>query len=418
MDENEKKQAVALFRYGIIAPVLHAATGTQARYFRRLAEKDLEVPGLGRRRYSVSTFKSWLRSYRQQGLEGLRPSRRRDAGTSRVISPELSVLIGELLTRFPQMAVHQLREHLVEQGLITSRRISESTLRRHIRSADLRPSPTSLPPSRKHFEKPCANDLWTMDFMHGPRLKVGRRLHKTYLVAALDDHSRFLTLARFYPRENSAVVISELQQALARHGLPRILYCDNGSPFSSRQLTLASARLGIALVHSKPYDPASRGKIERFFRTLRQRFLSALDPARLTLAELNDHLDVWIEHDYHRRHHSGIGETPLGRYLRSLASIRPRRVSRAELDTVFYRTLERTVRRDSTVSIARTLWEVPSRFIGRRIQIRHPEGRPNELYLFVGDQPLARLHRVDAAKNANSPRRPRFSIQHHKDQDS
>ena len=419
MNAKEKRQAVALFRYGVIAPVLHAAAGTQSQYFGRMAQKELDVPGLSTRRYSVATFKSWLRRYRQEGLDGLVPKRRSDAGRSRVISEQLSTHISELLTRHPRVPVNRLREQLMTSGHITSRRISEATLRRHIARAGLRPQVKAEPKARKHFEKPYANDLWVMDFMHGPKVRLGRRLRKTYLAAAIDDHSRFLTLARFYTRENSAVVVSALKQAFSRHGLPQILYCDNGSAFSSQQLTLASARLGVALVHSKPYDSPSRGKVERFFRTLRQGFLSLLDledMEALTLDDLNAHLAHWLEQDYHRRRHSGICETPLARYLRSLGSIRRRTVSRAELDRVFYRTLQRSVRNDCTVSINRQLWEVPPLYMGRRIEIRHPEGRPSELFLFEDDQPVARLHRVDAAQNATSPRRPRFSIHPQEDE--
>ena len=416
MKGKEKRQAVALFRYGVIAPVLHAAAGSQARYFGRMARKELDVPGLGRRRYSVATFKSWLRRYRQEGLDGLLPKRRSDAGRSRVISDQLSAHISELLARHPRMPVNRLREQLVASGHITSHRICEATLRRHIRRAGLRPQLKPAPKARKHFEKPHANDLWVMDFMHGPKLRAGRRRRKTYLAAAIDDHSRFLTLARFYTRENSAVVVSALKEAFSRHGLPRILYCDNGSPFSSKQLTLASARLGIALVHSKPYDSPSRGKVERFFRTVRSSFLATLDLKGLSLDDLNPRFTHWLEQDYHRRRHSGISETPLARYLRSLASIRRRTVSRAEMDRVFYRTLQRRVRNDCTVSIARRLWEVPPQYIARRIEIRHPEGRPTELFLFEDDQPVARLHRVDAAQNATSPRRPRFSIHPQEDE--
>ncbi len=416
MKGKQKRQAVALFRYGVIAPVLHAAAGSQARYFGRMARKELDVPGLGRRRYSVATFKSWLRRYRQEGLDGLLPKRRCDAGRSRVISEQLSAHISELLARHPRVPVNRLREQLVASGHITSRRISESTLRRHIKRAGLRPQVKPAPKARKHFEKPHANDLWVMDFMHGPKVPLGRRRRKTYLAAAIDDHSRFLTLARFYTRENSAVVVSALQKAFSRHGLPQILYCDNGSAFSSKQLTLACARLGVALVHSKPYDSPSRGKIERWFRTLLQGFLSLLDLEALTLDDLNARLSQWLEQDYHRRRHSSICETPLERYLRSLASIRRRTVSRAELDRVFYRTLHRTVRNDCTVSIARRLWEVPPQYTGLRIEIRHPEGRPSELFLFEDDQPVVRLHRVDAAQNATSPRRPRFSLPDEEDE--
>jgi hypothetical protein len=172
----------------------------------------------------------------------------------------------------------------------------------------------------------------------------------------------------------------------------------------------------VALVHSKPYDPSSRGKVERFFRTVRRSFLAELKTEALTVDQLNDRFQRWVDQRYHRRCHSSTGQPPIERFLRSLGSIQPRIATPVELDRVFYRTLFRTVRNDATVSIQRVLWEVPPQYIGNRIEIRHPEGRHHELFLFEQDQPVARLHRVDAAQNANSPQRPRFNIQNPEDE--
>lgn len=415
MKEN-LRQAVALFRYAIIAPVLFSHSTTQAEHFRQMSKVHHEVPGLGPRRYQPATFKNWLKKYRRNGLEGLFPKTRSDAGTSRVISRELSDHIREVLLEMPLLSATRLREKLVDSGHVASPCISEATLCRHIKQNDLRPPDAPPAKARKHFEKPFANDLWIMDFMHGPRLKTApNRVQKTYLAAAIDDHSRFLTLGCFYTRENARVVVTALQLAFQRHHLPRILYCDNGAPFSSQLLTLGCARLGVALVHSKPYDPSSRGKIERFFRTVRRSFLAELNTEALSVTQLNDRFRLWLDQRYHRRCHASTGEPPIERFLRSLGSIRPRIATPMELDRVFYRTLFRTVRNDATVTIQRRLWEVPPQYIGRRIEIRHPEERPNELVLFEQDQPIVRLHRVDAAQNANSPQRPRFNIQNPED---
>ena len=193
--DRDKRQSIAIFRYGIIARVLHAPAG-QGAYFRQLAREELPVPFLGPRRYSEATFKAWLRAYRRQGLEGLMPTSRSDRGHSRVIGSELSRLIQTLLAQHPSLSVPQLRELLIAAGHITSRRISEATLRRHIKQARLRP-PQPPPRPRKKFEKPQANDLWILDFMHGPRVPLlgRRRPRPTYLLAAIDDHSRFLPVA-------------------------------------------------------------------------------------------------------------------------------------------------------------------------------------------------------------------------------
>lgn len=409
MDEK-KREEIAVFRYGVIAAVLHGGTERQSEYFTRLAQTRLEAPRLGPRLYSVPTFKSWLRKYRRHGLEGLKPKSRSDCGRPRVIPEALSQAVAQILAAHPRMGVPQLRQRLVRQGLISSRSPSPATLRRHIAQAGLRPAGPE-PKGRKPFEKPNANDMWTIHFMHGPKLpRSGRRRPaKTYLLAAIDDHSRFVAAAAFYPREDAAVLSQALQLALLRHGLPKILYCDNGSAFSSAHLTRACAQLGVALVHSKPYDSPSRGKIERFFGTVRRCFLAADRFGGLD--GLNDSFRQWLEQDYHRKVHSSTGERPLDRYMRSLARSRRPAPSRQELEWVFYRELTRRVRNDCTVAVRGALWEVPSRHIGQKVQIRHPEGAPEDLHLFEEGAPVCRLHRVRLAENADQPPALRFSLQ-------
>ena len=410
--DDAKRLEIATFRYGVIAPVLHDQGKGQMEYFRLMASRRLDVPHVGLRRYAPGTFKSWLRCYRRDGLDGLMPKKRSDAGFQRAITPEMSRRISEILADYPRISVIHLREMLITEGLITSSRASETTIRRHIRSEGLRPPSEESPKARKRFEKPQANDLWTLDFMHGPRVKgAGRTRVRTYLAAAVDDHSRYLPLGEFLSTETYSALASALKVAFLRHGLPKMLYCDNGSAFSSADLALACARLGVALVHSKPYDSPSRGKIERFFGTVRSRFLAVADLNRMTsLDRLNSLFDEWLEHDYHRRVHSGVKERPLDRYMRSLASSRPRKVSREELDLVFYRTLRRKVRNDCTVSIARRLWEAPVDWMGKTVEIRHPLEKPDELYLFAGGKPVCSLRPVNLIENARTSKPIRFSL--------
>lgn len=410
--DDAKKLEIATFRYGIIAPVLHGQGTGQMEYFRKMASRPLDVPHVGPKRYAPGTFKSWLRLYRRDGLDGLIPKRRVDAGAVRVITPEMNRRISEILADHPRMSVTYLRELLIDEGIVTSKSPSETTLRRHIRTEGLRPPSADPPTARKRFEKPRANDLWTLDFMHGPRVRGPRRSKiKTYLAAAIDDHSRYLPLGVFLAAETYSALASALKVAFLRHGLPKTLYCDNGSAFSSADLALACARLGVALVHSKPYDSPSRGKIERFFGTVRSRFLAVVNLGESTSLEyLNTLFDEWLEHDYHRRIHSGIKERPLDRYMRSLASSRPRKVSREEIDLVFYRTLKRKVRGDCTVSIARRLFEVPADWIGKTVEIRYPLDEPDKLYIFSAGNPVCRLRPVNLVDNARTTKPIRFSL--------
>ena len=410
--DDAKRLEIATFRYGVIAPVLHDQGKGQMEYFRLMASRRLDVPHVGLRQYAPGTFKSWLRRYRRDGLDGLMPKKRSDAGSQRVITPFMSQRIREILADHPRISVIHLREMLIAEELIASNRASETTIRRHIRSEGLRPPSEEPPKARKRFEKPQANDLWTLDFMHGPRVKGSRRSRvKTYLAAAIDDHSRYLPLGEFLSTETYSALASALKVAFLRHGLPKMLYCDNGSAFSSADLALACARLGVALVHSKPYDSPSRGKIERFFGTVRSRFLAVANLDKTTsLERLNSLFDEWLEHDYHRRVHSGVKERPLDRYMRSLASSRPRKISREELDLVFYRTLRRKVKNDCTVSIAGRPWEAPADWMGKTVEIRHPLENPDQLYLFAGGKPVCRLRPVNLVENARTTKPIRFSL--------
>jgi putative transposase len=123
-------------------------------------------------------------------------------------------------------------------------------------------APQKKPTDRRKFEAELPNDLWQSDVMHGPKVHVDGKRRKTYLIAVIDDHSRLICHGQFYLSEKLACYLQALEQALLKRGLPRKLYVDNGPAFRSRHLEQVTASLGIALIHSKPYKPQGRGKID------------------------------------------------------------------------------------------------------------------------------------------------------------
>ena len=151
--------------------------------------------------------------------------------------------------------------------------------------------------------------LWMADFMHGPKLRDGRHFKKAILHAIIDDASRYVISARFYWHETVEVLLTEMMIAARRFGLCQRFYTDNGASYSSTHLKQVCARLGIHLVHTPPYRPQGRGKVERFFRTVREQFLSGQQNV-LTIDELNSNLNDYLA-EYHQRPHSGIGISPL-----------------------------------------------------------------------------------------------------------
>lgn len=411
--DKKTKEKIALFRYGIVAPVVNDSVSNKIEYLRQMADKEHDVPYWGRKWYKVETFRSWVKLYRRDGFDALMPKSRGDKGKSRKIDDQLAQYITNALYSFPFLSGSALYRLLVSEGKIEVGGINEGTLRKFIRDNNLRQQATQdmvdALKVRKKFEKEHINELWTADCMHGPYVKFEEqtRKHKVFLIAAIDDYSRVICARGWFWNENSISLEIALKEAIGGFGLPKAIYCDNGSLFSSFHLQLACARLGIALIHSKPYDSPSRGKIERFFRTVRDKFLSMLDLAEIKNPDqLNQRFEQWLEKEYHKHPHNGInGERPMDRFMedskKTPNSIK--RVSKEELDRAFQITIHRKVKNDSTISVNGILYECPPEFIGKKIEIRYPSDNPQDLTLYQDDKPLVRIKRTNPHENANPP---------------
>ncbi len=245
---------------------------------------------------------------------------------------------------------------------------SPRTLQRQFARLELNTRPDGKPPRAfGRFEAEAPNVRWTGDALHGP--KVGGR--KAYLMAFLDDHSRAFTGYRWAHAEDTLALQNALRIGLSARGIPSVLYLDNGSAMVSGQLARALAVLGIRLVHSRPGQPAGRGKIERVFRTVRDQFLVELDTpgaaARIGgLDELNAKFSAWVETVYHQRVHSETGQTPLQRFL---ADGPPAQPTAAQLSEAFAWSHDRVVTKTATISLHGNTYQVDPALTGRRIEI-------------------------------------------------
>ncbi len=340
--EEERRKQIALFKYALIAPVLQKNVQVQMQYFREVTQKDYEVPHGGRRRFKAATLKSWLRLYRQYGFDGLLPKSRADKGQPRKINLSMAEAIEAVVQQYPTLSASAIYRLLISEGKLHATQLTEGTLRKYMKDKGLKDKTPPLP--RKKFEKAHINDLWIADCMHGPYIHCGKKKRKVFLIAIVDDHCRVIVGGRFFFHENSISLEIVLKEAIRRFGLPKVLYCDNGSLFSSAHLQLACAGLGVALVHSRPYDSPSRGKIERFFRTVRQKFLPFVDiPELKDIQQLNSHFGRWLNHEYHKQLHHGINTKPMDRLMEALKDTPIKRVSEAQLDRAFEFTLYRKV---------------------------------------------------------------------------
>jgi transposase InsO family protein len=389
-ESGQRADAVALFRYGLIADLVHLPPGERGLYarLRKKATQTYDIPGSRRGKVAAETLRGWLQLWRRGGFEALRPKPRADQGQARAIPAEMADLLCMIKDDRRDLSVRMVIEAARASGEVpTDLELAPATVHRLLAGKGLmakRPDdPTSK--DRRHFAFAKANELWMSDVMHGLAVPVdGRRRHKTYLLGLLDDATRVVPYARFAFAENTAAFLPVLEQGIRRRGIPERLYVDNGAVYRSHHLALVCAKLGITLIHSRPYVPQGRGKVERFFRTVRMQLLPVLSPADTTsLDALNRRLWAFIEGEYHQRPHKGLdGETPLDRWAQVSDEVRLPQPG-ADLGALFLFEEKRKVARDRTVSLRGVLYEVDAMLVGQTVALRFDPtqpGRPVEVW--------------------------------------
>lgn len=403
---DDKAEKIALFRYGLIASLVlePLPRGELTRRAEEIAARLYDIPHSQRRSLSVDTLLDWAQRYRREGLSALAPKPRQDRGQPRVITPQTAALIERLKRENPHRTGTALLQQLTGEHQQAS--LSASTLYRFLRDHGLTERELLLQKAAAHkkYEAEFANQIWQSDMLFGPWVQrpSGGKM-QVFLQATLDDASRLIPHAQFYPDQGLDSYLDCLRQAVGTRGVPTRLYMDNGKIYRSPQLARIAASIGILTVHTPPYQPEGRGKIERFFRSVREQFLANLDPnVLLTLEQLNDRLWHWLDTFYHRSEHSSLGTTPLLRWQRDIERIRQLPPS-TDLRRLFFHRADRLVRRDSTFVLRHRFFEAPPHLAGKRIEVRFDplDLTRLEIYWEGQSQGMARL--VDAILNGQLP---------------
>lgn len=389
MLEEKTRQQIALFRYGLIADLVHRRERERGLYvlLREKAARSYEIPGSRRTRVAVETLRDWLGAYRRGGFEALYPKPRRDQGRARAIPQEVADLLCSIKEERPALSVALVIEQAKSSGSISeSLYLAPATVHRLLSRSglmDKKPTePTSKDRRRFAFEK--ANELWMSDVMHGPAvIAENKRKRKTYLIAFLDDATRVVPYATFAFSENTAAFLPALQQAIRRRGVPQRLYVDNGAAYRSHHLALVCAKVGITLIHARPYQPQGKGKQERWFRTVRMQLLSRLhEDDTKSLEALNRKLWSWVEAEYHQTPHRGLdGVTPFDRWAMSADDVLL--ADSAVIEELFFFEQIRKVQKDRTVSLLGLVYEVDASLVGQTVTLRFDPsrmGRPIDVY--------------------------------------
>ena len=383
MTDAEYRQALALFRYGLIAEFVHLPANSRGLYarLREKAAHEYSIPGSKRTRVAAETMRHWLSAYRRGGFDALVPKGRSDRGRPRTLPQSVADALLTLKDEQPHLSIPQLIHAVLESGSAPpDLHLPPSTVHRLLARAGLmhRAAPEQTSTDRRRFAFERAGELWMSDVMHAVSVGVeGQRRRKSYLIAFIDDATRVVPYCAFALTENTPAFLAVFKQALLRRGIPQRLYVDNGANYRSQHLALVCARLGIALIHARPYQPAGKGKIERWFRTVRAQFLSRLVSADVqSLDTLNRSLWAWVEAEYHHSPHRGLDDqTPLDRWAMSADQLRlpdPQ----IDLEALFLFEAKRRVQRDRTVSLNGTLFEVDAALVGQTVTLRYDPAAP------------------------------------------
>lgn len=409
MMDEKTRQAIALKRFSIISPIVSGNVKNNTEYFQDLSKAPVDMPYLGTKQYHYKTFESWLYDYYRYGLDGLTPGFRSDRGKSRKISIETGDKIKTYRKENPKIPVTILYEKLVAEKIINPMELSRSTVYRYVADLVL-PSSEEGNNESLRFSYQYPGEMWQGDILYGPYIQVGRQKKQTYLHAFIDDATRMITYSRFYFEQNFETLRISLKEGMLINGIPRLLYTDNGKIYRSQQLEYICASLGCTLLHSQPYVPQGRGKIERYFNTVRMRFLSSLRAEDLVSIDvLNSAYENWLETDYQKKGHSALhGKTPHQMFIDGIDKVRLV-TDRKQFSENFLLRVSRKVCHDASIQIDNILFETDSCIAGKRIEVRYEpewlEDMTKNLLLYEDGKQIGNAKHIRFFDNAHVKRK-------------
>jgi transposase InsO family protein len=406
---RDAAEATAIFRAELIGTLTRRdwTRGELGAALRALSQQRVRPPGAATTRtFSVVTLARWYYAYRVGGLAALRPRPRRDRGRARDLCAAQRDLLLQIRREHPTASVPLILRTLLADGRLAAGAVAPQTVRRLYRAHGLeRGAAAGAGDGRVRLrwqaERPGA--LWHGDVCHGPALIVGGSTKPLRLHGLLDDASRYVVALEAHHAEREVDLLGVLVRALRRHGVPDAVYLDKGATYRGDILRTACARLHVTLLHARPYDAPARGKMERFWRTLREGCLDFLGPVA-SLHDVNVRLWAFLDTHYHVAPHAALlGRAPASVYEPAVAGREPLDEQRLR-DALTVR-VRRRVRRDSTVPLDGVAYELDQGFLGGRlvtvarclVDLAEPPWVDHEGRVLP-------LHPVDPTRNARRPR--------------
>ena len=399
--DQEKQQAIALMRYSAIAPLITGLSDdyeSLTAFFNNASVKGVIHPDGTVKHYAPGTIEKWYRNYKEAGFDALIPTGRGDHGKPRKLDDDLQEQIRYLKTNYPRMSASAIYRQLRDNGSIKNGEVSESTVNRYINLIAVQMKTTTNQDMRR-YERAHINEVWCGDSSVGPYLKTSDgKKHKVYIIALIDDASRFIVGIDVFFNDNFVNLLSVMKSAVAKYGKPGMFNFDNGSSFKNKQMELLAARIGSVVHYDQPYTPTQKAKIERWFRTMKDQWLSSLDIRDFhSLDELRGNLLAYVQ-NYNQTVHSSLkGLSPQDRFFSEPDRIR--RLSDEEIENSFLLELERRVSSDSVIVIDQVEYEVDYRFAKQRIKLRYSPDM-KDIFIVEADGTLTPIRLLNKTENA------------------
>lgn len=400
MNESTKNE-IALFRYGLIAPLVTGAIThiSKSKFFLECSEKKYILLG-DTISLSRKTIEQYYYDYMKLGYEGLKPKTRSDKFINRKIDDDIKEVINHYIDKYPRLPATAIHEVLINNNYILKKDVSLSTISRYI-SKYKKDNKIILHREYRRYEAKSINDIWCCDTSYSFYIYEKNIKRRTYVIAILDDASRYIIGYGVFFEDNYQNFLSVLKQSVKKYGVPKTLNCDNGGPYKNKQIDILCAKLGTRLYHSAPYSPEDKAKVERWFRTMKDHFSSTYHVStNTTLSDVNKDLSKYIL-SYNNKVHSSLkGVSPNDRYFDFGETVR--RINDEEIESYFLMEIERKVSKDNVISIENTEYEVGYKYCNKKILIRYS---PEFEHVYVVDgSSLVEINKLNKVQNSTIKR--------------
>ena len=393
---------IDLFKYGIISPLLNQEEQKVRKLCQELSKKEYFYKGKNGK-YSEETIRKWYYKYKKEGFDKLNRKIRNDIEKTRKLSEEAIAYVVVLREKYPKMTIKKIYDKLIEERFITLD-TKVDVLYRYCKTNDMQRQKV-LKEERRRYEKRYPNETWQGDTSYGPYIIIDGKKYRTYLIHFIDDNSRLVVGHGFYLSDSAINVQKVLKEAIATYGVPKQIYLDNGKSYSNIQLELICARLGIKLTHTHAFDPESKGKCERCFKTIKEGWMYGKDWNLFkSLEDLNKDYDKYLYESYNNHYHSEIKDTPNNVWHKGITETIHKTIDEEKIEEAFMHEIVRKVNKDRTVNINNKLYEAPSLYKLQKVHLRYYLKNIDEIWIYENGERKEKLNILNKKDNSEIKR--------------